>query len=82
MDERLVEYVGAQWTELVDYAKQVCDDADDAEAQELVLATLTRVAGRWPLVPDKDHPDEYVRRELARTITRRAKRRADARTSS
>lgn len=67
MDERLAAYVDAQWTDLVDYAQDLCisaGGADDAEAQDLVLSTLTRVAGRWWVVPDRDHPDAYVRRKV------------------
>ena len=76
MDERLVEYVRAQWAELVGYARELCAHADLAEVQELVLSTLTKVARRWRFVPDKDNPDLYVRQRLIRAGIDRDKKRA------
>jgi hypothetical protein len=78
MDDRLAAYVAARWDDLVDHARERCspaDDADDAAAQDLVLSTLTTVATRWWLVPDRDHPDIYVRRKLDRLCAAHNKRR-------
>ena len=75
MDERLARYVRAQWTDLVGSAKQLCLGAGSAEAQDLVLSTLAKVAGRWPIVAGKDDPDRYVRRMLGRACRERDERR-------
>lgn len=64
MDARLAEYVRGQWPALVHYATLLC--GDDGEAEEVVQATLTRVALRWRFVQDKSNPDGYVRRALIR----------------
>jgi hypothetical protein len=74
VDGRFVGYVLGAWGELVAYARVPCPDASVAEAEQLVLAALTRVAGRWRLVRDKDHPDTYVRQVLIRTCVSRDKR--------
>jgi hypothetical protein len=69
--------VETRWDDLVDHARERCpspDDADDAAAQNLVLSTLATVATRWWFVPDRDHPDAYVRRKLDRLCAARNKR--------
>jgi hypothetical protein len=77
MDERLAAYVGTQWDELVDHARDRCASSDatgDALAQDLVLSTLTTCAVRWRMVRDHDQPDNYVRRQLARACKARDRR--------
>jgi RNA polymerase sigma-70 factor (sigma-E family) len=48
---------------------------DSSEAEEIVQATLTRVALRWRFVEGKDNPDGYVRRALVRACIDSGKRR-------
>jgi RNA polymerase sigma-70 factor (sigma-E family) len=64
VDARLADYVRGQWPALVRYATLLCGDA--SEAEEIVQATLTRVAVRWRFIEGKDNPDGYVRRALVR----------------
>ena len=73
MDARLSEYVRGQWPALLRYATLLCGDS--SEAEEIVQATLTRVALRWRFVDAKDNPDGYVRRALVRACIDSGKRR-------
>jgi RNA polymerase sigma-70 factor (sigma-E family) len=73
MDARLADYVRGQWFALVRYATLLCGDA--SEAEELVQATLTKVAVRWRFIDAKDNPDGYVRRALVRACIDSGRRR-------
>jgi len=64
MDQQLADYISARWPALVRYATVVCGDPDDAE--ELVQATLVRVAGRWWRLRDRHDIDAYVRTAIIR----------------
>jgi hypothetical protein len=74
VDGRFLGYVLGEWAELFAYARELCPDADVAETQELVLATLTRVGGRWRFVAGKDDLDSYVRGLLVRACVSRNER--------
>jgi hypothetical protein len=75
IDEQLAAYVREQWAVLVGDAKARCAGADDAEAHELVLGALTRVALRWRFADRDADLDGVVRRGLLRACRDRDKRR-------
>lgn len=81
MDERLAEYVQAHWDALVDRARERCDGASEAEAEELVLSALSRVAMRWRFRASTGSPDAAVERQLARLCHQRGQEQAGAPTS-
>jgi prepilin-type processing-associated H-X9-DG protein len=74
VDERLTEYAREQWSDLLRYARQLCPDADEDEAREVVLETLTRVASRWRILRDRRDPDVAVRRTLTKVCINRGSR--------
>jgi RNA polymerase sigma-70 factor (sigma-E family) len=73
VDARLADYVRGQWLSLVRYATLLC--GDPSEAEEIVQATLTKVAVRWRFIEAKNNPDGYVRKALVRACIDSGKRR-------
>ncbi len=64
LDAELAEFVAARWPALLRFGLLLTGNVADAE--DLVQGALTRTAGRWHAVRDRDRPEAYVRQAMVR----------------